>query len=666
MKLKNILIPGGMTLVAVLAMSACTNLLKEKPRATYTPDYFSTPVGIENGIANLYWDLRNLYGDYFLSLGQVATDEMTFGDLGRDGNWKDPDFTVDESGNVNASNDPAGRAWNNGTFSTINNASGIIENGMAAGIAPSLLAEANFFRAYRYFLLVTVHGGAPLDLGAGELKFNTAPSTSSKRNTVPEVYTRAIFPDLKYCIDNLPETSRMTGTVTKNVARLFLARAYLTYAWWLDNPNNIPTWPEAPRTDPDGKTAEQYFQLAYDLSLEAINNPGPYGLMPTFFELHLAANDRNREMMFYVDHYQNTQYGGFDAGNNATRTNYVSFMTTWQYDQIRVGDAANVGKIPNNFEPVARDAIQEGGRPWARMAPTIGALKNTFADKTNDSRYDGTFVTTYFGNWEKNAATRDLESVVVANGMSVPKGGAILKFLPDDLAPGVVSYPAKDVEGISNVHAGIMPGESAFVVEPGMVSRRLYPHLWKVGPARTDHNQATERGGFNGSSPRPQYLAKFSEFYFIAAEAAVKGASGSMSARDLINVIRARAGKWIHKNSESIYNVTGANYTADFSAEMVAATPATIDIDYILAERSREYYGEGYRWFDLTRTQKWAEYGGTYEIVETRGDAPETWTRNIANYHYLRPIPTGQFDNMMMPDPEENAYQNPGWPAPHE
>ena len=41
----------------------------------------------------------------------------------------------------------------------------------------------------------------------------------------------------------------------------------------------------------------------------------------------------------------------------------------------------------------------------------------------------------------------------------------------------------------------------------------------------------------------------------------------------------------------------------DNGAAMTAATPATIDINYILAERSREYFGEGYRWFDLVRTQ---------------------------------------------------------------
>ncbi len=33
-------------------------------------------------------------------------------------------------------------------------------------------------------------------------------------------------------------------------------------------------------------------------------------------------------------------------------------------------------------------------------APTIDAIENTFADKTNDSRYDGTFTTVYRGNWD--------------------------------------------------------------------------------------------------------------------------------------------------------------------------------------------------------------------------------------------------------------------------
>lgn len=42
---------------------------------------------------------------------------------------------------------------------------------------------------------------------------------------------------------------------------------------------------------------------------------------------------------------------------------------------------------------------------------------------------------------------------------------------------------------------------------------------------------------------------------------------------------------------------------------------------------------------------------------------PATVTRNIQTYHYLRPIPQGQLDNMQMDDAAKAAYQNPGYPV---
>jgi len=96
---------------------------------------------------------------------------------------------------------------------------------------------------------------------------------------------------------------------------------------------------------------------------------------------------------------------------------------------------------------------------------------------------------------------------------------------------------------------------------------------------------------------------------------------------------------------------------------MIAATPATIDINYILAERSREYYGEGYRWFDLVRTQTWATIAGSYTICGTAyGDhTPVTVTRTIDAKYYLRPIPDAQIQGMEMTADEKAAYQNPGY-----
>lgn len=102
---------------------------------------------------------------------------------------------------------------------------------------------------------------------------------------------------------------------------------------------------------------------------------------------------------------------------------------------------------------------------------------------------------------------------------------------------------------------------------------------------------------------------------------------------------------------------------ADNSADMVVATPATIDIDYILAERSHEYYGEGYRWYDLVRTQRWTTLASSYRICgSTNGDhTPQTITRNIQPFHYLRPISQGQLDALNMTAEEKAAYQNPGY-----
>ncbi len=174
---------------------------------------------------------------------------------------------------------------------------------------------------------------------------------------------------------------------------------------------------------------------------------------------------------------------------------------------------------------------------------------------------------------------------------------------------------------------------------------------------RTDNG--TGLGQPNAAITRPFNIAKFSEFYFVAAEAAIKGATTKpgKSARELLNVIRARAGKW---SFDRYRNMAKA---ADHSVALTAATPSTIDINYLLAEMSREYYGEGFRWNDLVRTQKWGELAASYKIASsTKGDHNAvTVNRSIQPYLYLRPIPQGQIDALEMTDDEKKAYQNPGY-----
>lgn len=634
----------GTTALALIFATSCSDILDEQPRSIYEPTFFQTERGVEGGITSMYAHLRYIYGQaYYYNSCLTGTDEATYAQSA-DGNFKDADLSG--VGSLTASSSRSDVLWGT-AFSNINTANGVIENGSKVGVSDALLAEAHFFRGMDYFLLVQTFGGVPLDLGAGELKFNISTSRTSVRNTVPEVYTKAVFPDLKTAVTELPDKPRVTGGVTKTVARLYLSKAYLTYGWWLENPNNIPTYPECNRTDPDGHDAAWYYQQAYDIATEAIDNPGPYGLMESFYQVNAGPYDRNKEILLYADHTQEDEYyngGSLTYGSGGAPDNFAGWMMNWNYTDIQAKD-----KDGNTISPVIRVAEQAYGRPWTRMAPPHGVFTKTFKDKAKDSRYDGTFTTVYRGNWSTNG--KDWTTVIGANGMEVTEGEPLLKFLSED--DPSIQYP--DGAGNSNTGAGVIAGYSYYVMGPSAISRRVYPGLWKLGPYRTDNG--TGAGQPNAGSTRPYNIAKFSELYLIAAEAAVKGATTKpdKSARELVNVLRDRAGKWTFSNAEN------EEMEEDYGSQLTAETPATIDINFILDERSREFYGEGYRWFDLVRTQKWNEYADSYEICgDNKGDRNiVTYTRTIKPGHYLRPIPQGQLDGMEMSADEKKNYQNP-------
>ena len=641
--------------VAVMVLGGCNKTLQEQPRSTYTPGFFTTQTGVIGGLTEMYAHLRYIYGQgYYYNTLEVGTDESTYGSSA-DQNFLVMDMTG--QGAINSTTSRSDVIWNT-CFTNINTASGVIQYGSGAGVGASLTSEANFFRAFDYFLLVQTFGGVPLDLGAGILQFNTKPTPTSVRNSVPSVYTKCIFPDLLTAVNNLPMTARLTGTVTKPVAQLFLAKAYLTYAWWLKNPNNIATYPDSGRTDPAGHDPNYYFQQAYTTAVSAIQNPGPYGLQPTYYDLNVGSNDRNNEVMLYADHTQTSQQynaASLTFSNGAAPDNFSYWMQNWNYPVTTSSSTSGSWKNANS---VQRASLQGYGRPFIRMAPTIGAITNTFADKINDSRYDGTFQTVYRADYNLAGISGPLYN---ANYMPINPGDAVLSFLNAEPG-GTIDYSNSTYK--SSVGAGVLPGRADFVVDPNGISRIVFPGLWKISNYRTDNG--TGLGNPNSASTRPWNIAKFSELFFIAAEAAVEGAATSAvtgtyandgTAYGLINIIRARAGKW------KFSNAANATVVANNSAAMIAATPATIDINYILAERSREYYGEGYRWYDLIRTQQWANLSTTYQICAGSygSHTPQTFTRTIAPNLWLRPIPQGQLDAMQVSAAVKAAYQNPGY-----
>lgn len=630
---------------ALLLLSSCSSILEEHPKTKYTPEFFTTRAGIEGGLTALYSHYR-MFGQHGpFNSGAGGTDEATYAESA-DGGFKLCDYSGAAAA-PSGSNSIGGEYW---SFSYINTANGIIENAEAVGLDAALVAEARFFRAFDYFNMVRSFGGCPLDLGSGELAFNRSAVRTSTRNTVPEVYGKCIFPDLEFAVANLPAKGRVSGALTQTAARILLAKAYLTFGWWLENPKGIATYPECDRKAMDGKSAQQYYQAAYDLAVEGINNPGPFGLMPYFYQVNAGEYDRsNIENVFYADHTENSQqYNGSPiTGTNTTgSSNMVSWAMTWNYPGMAAKATLEDGTT-KTINPVLRTDAQVDGRPWTRMAPTHEALKIMTENHQWDSRADGTFCWTLTTNWTKNASFKNVVSVDGPNGNQIKIGERFLVFLMDE--DPTVEYKFASGKGVM----GVSPNYDYYVINPAGVSRLNYPSLWKYGPYRTNTSGIGEP---NCGSTRPFPILRFSELYLTAAEAAYKLGKNT-ECRDMLNVLRARAAKWQNKEEGRF------EYEADYSAELTAATPATITLDFLLDEMMRENYGSCFRWFDLVRTQTLIERAGSYTICGAgQSDrTPVTTTRIYKDFHYLRPIPKGQMNSMLGTAAEKNAYQNPGY-----
>jgi starch-binding outer membrane protein, SusD/RagB family len=88
-------------------------------------------------------------------------------------------------------------------------------------------AEARFTRAWHYFNLVRVYGDVPIILKTViEPDFEIA--KKYPRRPVAEVYSSMIEPDVKFALENLPETVTEVGRLTKGAAIMLLAHVLVT------------------------------------------------------------------------------------------------------------------------------------------------------------------------------------------------------------------------------------------------------------------------------------------------------------------------------------------------------------------------------------------------------------------------------------------------------
>ena len=220
--------------LALLAPTACndTEFLEEKPQDFLAPENaYSTLAGIKQGITGLHWTLRN---DWFF--GEEQQDVMSiYKALGTDiaFHGEDPNstrFLCNYVNYLNPASDYVREYWRR-PYRIIQRANTLAEAveklDDALWTSPTqkeeYLAEARFFRAWSYRLLVSFFGDVPVVTDIiDEAK------TDFVRDPAAKAYEQ-MEADLDYAVLHLPDPGKEEdpGRVTKGAALHLLTEIYL-------------------------------------------------------------------------------------------------------------------------------------------------------------------------------------------------------------------------------------------------------------------------------------------------------------------------------------------------------------------------------------------------------------------------------------------------------
>ncbi len=622
---------------AILMTSSCSKILEENPRSNVTPEVFATPQGILGALSGVYNSLRGAWGTEGFTINQMAgTDEYLMGGSAQNQRV----FTY----NGLTSSDFNGGF---GLYSSINVLNGVLEKGPSAGLDAATLkmyiGQSYFLRAYIYFYLVQTFGNIPLNT-----TFITVPSQGATPAPVADIYTQ-IVADLTAAIANLPNTPTapfLGKAATAGAAKWLLSKVYLTRGW-LNNSNAD-------------------FQLAYTTAKELIDNKGTYGLdlWQNYADAFNPVNDYGKETIFVTDHTNDPKYGFLTTGSGqagGSGLNVTPWMGLFNAPAVigvnSTKNASNV-LVSSGATMINRDV--QFGRPFTRIRPNMPRLTTgpnnglsyildqAFVNRPVDSRYDKTFQTVWLANSGPGGGGGQVV-VGVYSGPSVTGSRGQLTAGLDT----AIWFSDYEVVGAPQ-NNGPNPFKG-IIVTPLLQNNNIYPYMKKLADPRRLHH--------NDPSYRPVVHARFSEVYLIAAEAAFK--LGQMqNAADMINIVRKRAAYRTNAaptpscaaGSPTCYPSTsgGDLYAPGFNQATAEAaltiTAGQVTLDFILDERSREFYGESVRWLDLVRTKQL--------VTRVKAWNPTEAGTSIKPENMLRPIPQDQIDRVTV---GPKYPQNPGY-----
>lgn len=275
---------------------------------------------------------------------------------------------------INSGIGDAASIWT-GYYDAISNANAVIgyANSLTT-LSPSYKAQARaegkFLRGLCYFYLVQYFGGVPLVTSVVNYQTNF----QVPRSSVDSVY-QLVFSDLSEGTTSLPLRSAQPSTqynrATQGAAQGFLAKAYLTYANYLDLNNR-------------SSQAQLYYDSA-KLAASAVIISGQYTLLNDFAKL-------------------------WDVSNKANAYNEVLFGISYTEDQTNTGAYTNGNAFATDFNPQSRGNIS--GRlpshnglgyikvhPWFYDKYTNVSAFPSAADYANAKDTDYRVQTSFLTSW---------------------------------------------------------------------------------------------------------------------------------------------------------------------------------------------------------------------------------------------------------------------------
>jgi hypothetical protein len=671
-------------ILLVSGISSCKkDFLDEELKTQRSADYFKTPEGITDLSDALYNHYRNFFmtREQALSTNQCGTDEFIVGGDQAQQTWNDYNSNlgsiVPDVPTVNVTK--TYEIWDM-MYKAISDANFLLANVDAvitdADKNKLYKAGASFLRALSYFRLVQQYGPVVLNL-----KPSTGVERYFARATKEECVTQ-IIADFRTAYDGLPDAEASEGKLYKDVAAHFLAKALLYRCSEINDDWNSSY-----------KTAD----LAEIITLADVVI-AHHALATNFSDIFAftgpdGANEKLPEVIFAAQFSSTTTIAADGNGNYL----HLLFLSVYQTLTGFVRDIA-------------------GGREYQRCRTNEYAY-DVF-DTQNDSRFWKSFKTKANLNNLSNLAQLNGTDPNTGTPVTYAQGNLGLIYVinkagdtrfTDPTAPGGTPkvksthngvYFNNPVTGKPTPHTfpRYLANGSGYLSLASNVSR--YPALNKYLDGSRIAVAAT-------AGRRDGIYARVAETYLIKAEALIRQ-NKYAEAITVMNIVRARAqfkagedraayrdgGAAVLTNSNAPKNADGTlinsyctsnsyyeslnipvtTAASDVTTGITSASLPAVDeaiitklglssaydrmMCFLLDERSRELYGELFRWEDLARTKTLLSRARTFN---------EGSVASIQDKHYLRPLPQTFLDNILNAEghaltaDEKAAMQNPGY-----